>query len=259
MVRVAVVGKGGAGKSVLSGTLARVLARRGERVLALDSDVMPGMSLVAGVRTPPEPALMAAAVRAENGRWRFAPGVGAVRAVQRFAYDGPDGLRLLELGKAGPEGQAAFMPAVQAYWRLVQRIGTAAALRDWSFVGDLPAGPRQVAFGWAPYAETFLLVAEPTMQSLMTARRVGRLVSERPGPTVTLVASKVKNEADRRRIEEFFGRPAAAVIPLDPAVTEAERRGAALIDHAPDCPTVRAVEDLAARLAAQGRSATNSE
>ncbi len=34
------VGKGGAGKSVISGTMARVLARDGNRVLALDSDLL---------------------------------------------------------------------------------------------------------------------------------------------------------------------------------------------------------------------------
>jgi cellulose biosynthesis protein BcsQ len=35
---LATAGKGGAGKSVLAGTLARILARRGHRVLAVDSD-----------------------------------------------------------------------------------------------------------------------------------------------------------------------------------------------------------------------------
>jgi CO dehydrogenase maturation factor len=217
-------------------------------VLALDSDVMPGMALTLGAATPREPALMAAAERGPNGRWRYRRGIGAVRAVQRFSYEAPDGVRLLELGKAGPEGQAAFMPAVQAFWKTVQRIGSAKALRDWAFVGDLPAGPRQVAYDWAPYAHTFLLVAEPTMQSLLTARRIARVVSMREGPTVTLVASKVKKRADLDRIESFFDHRATAVIPLDPAVVEAERLGVALIDHAPDSAAVRAIAELATRL-----------
>ncbi|MDP8932341.1 MAG: AAA family ATPase, partial [Actinomycetota bacterium] len=42
-MRVAFVGKGGSGKSALAGTLARALARRGESVLVLDSDPMPGL------------------------------------------------------------------------------------------------------------------------------------------------------------------------------------------------------------------------
>lgn len=249
-VRVAVVGKGGSGKSVLSGTLARVLARSGHRVLALDSDVMPGLAFTLGVKTPPEPALLAAAFRGEDNRWRFTPGTGPVRAVQRYAYDAPDGIRLLEFGKSGPDGQAPIMPAIQAYWRIIHGIGEARTFRDWSFVGDLPAGPRQVAYDWAPYAETFLLVAEPTMQSLLTARRVARVASSRAGRTtvISLVASKVKNDADLQRIEDFLGLRAATVIPRDAEVAEAERLGVAPIDHAPGCPAVRAVEDLARTL-----------
>lgn len=250
-MRVAVVGKGGSGKSVLSGTLARVLARSGQRVLALDSDVMPGLAFTLGVRTPPEPALLAAAERVPDKGWRFTPGNGPVRAVQRFAYDAPDGIRLLEFGKSGPDGQAPIMPAIQAFWRVIHGIGDARTFRDWSFVGDLPAGPRQIAFDWAPYAETLLVVAEPTMQSLLTARRVIRVASSRTSrtaPAIAIVGSKVKNQADLDRIEAFLGARAIGVIPRDDAVAEAERLGTAPIDFAPDSPAVLAVEDLAGSL-----------
>lgn len=256
-MRVAVAGKGGSGKSVLAGTLARVLARRGMKVLALDSDVMPGLALTLGARPPAEPALMSAAERGPNGRWRFTRGHGAVRAVQRFACDAPDGVRFLELGNVGPGGQPAIMPAVQAFFRIVHGIGEARALRDWSFVGDLPAGPRQVAFDWAPYARRLLVVVEPTMQSLLTARRVARVASMRDGLEIAFVASKIEDAAQRRRIEDFLG-PLAGELPLDPAVAEAERLGLAVIDHAPACAAVQAVEELVEALEARG-SLTNSE
>ena len=48
-MRVAFVGKGGAGKSALAGTFARVLARRGEPVLAIASDPMPGLAFSVGL------------------------------------------------------------------------------------------------------------------------------------------------------------------------------------------------------------------
>ena len=256
-MRVAVAGKGGSGKSVLAGTLARVLARRGMKVLALDSDVMPGLALTLGARPPAEPALMAAAERGPDGRWRFTRGNGPVRAVQRFACEAPDGVRLLEFGKVGPGGQPEIMPAVQAFFRIVHGIGHAPALRHWSFVGDLPAGPRQLAFDWAPYARRLLVVAEPTAQSLLTARRVARVASMRDGLEIAFVASKVRDASQRRRIEEFLG-PLAGELPLDPAVAEAERLGVAPIDHAPGCAAVQAVESLVDLLARRG-SATNSE
>lgn len=48
-MRVAFVGKGGAGKSAISGTFARLLARRGHPVLAIDSDPLPGMAYSLGL------------------------------------------------------------------------------------------------------------------------------------------------------------------------------------------------------------------
>ena len=47
------VGKGGAGKSVIAGTIARVLARDGTHVLALDSDLLPGLSISMGAGPDP--------------------------------------------------------------------------------------------------------------------------------------------------------------------------------------------------------------
>src|SRR5262245_41081721 len=52
--RVAVCGKGGSGKTTIAGTLARVLARRGRRVVAIDGDSNPNLALTLGL--PPAEA-----------------------------------------------------------------------------------------------------------------------------------------------------------------------------------------------------------
>ncbi len=49
IVRIAFIGKGGAGKSALAGTFARLLASQGEAVLVIDSDPMPGLALSLGM------------------------------------------------------------------------------------------------------------------------------------------------------------------------------------------------------------------
>ena len=48
-MRIAVAGKGGAGKSTTAATLARVLARRGFRVNALDDDPNPNLAVALGL------------------------------------------------------------------------------------------------------------------------------------------------------------------------------------------------------------------
>ena len=48
-MKVAIAGKGGAGKTSVSGTMARLLARRGHRVLAIDGDSNPNLALTLGL------------------------------------------------------------------------------------------------------------------------------------------------------------------------------------------------------------------
>ncbi|MBA3370110.1 MAG: hypothetical protein H0T96_01445 [Thermoleophilaceae bacterium] len=232
---------------MLAGTVARLLARRGHSVLALDSDTMPGLAVslgLGGAADAPAP-LADAAERGEDGRWRLKKGVGPVRAVGRYAVAAPDGVKLLQSGKLPAEGTGPIMGSLQAYYKVVHRLPRARTFGNWAIVGDLPAGPRQAAFDWAPYAETFLILAEPTWQSALTARRVARVVrSRRRAATVGVVASKVAGPADVGRVEELVGERVLAAIPADEAVARAERAGAAVLDHATSSPAVRAIERL---------------
>ncbi|MGH2984744.1 MAG: AAA family ATPase [Solirubrobacterales bacterium] len=243
---IAVTGKGGAGKSVIAGTLARILARRGHRVLALDSDPMPGLTLSLGAEEPAEPPLNQAAENYEGFRWRLKSGIGPVRAIQRFSTEAPDGVRLLTLGKADRDGLSNIQGSVLAYHDAVNRLDRAKTFRNWALIGDVPAGPRQVGAGFAAFARRYLVVVEPTWPSALAGRRVARVARAfLPGADVRFVASKVRGAADRRRVELLIGKPVMASIPLDPEVAAAERRGVALLDAAPDALAVHAIERLA--------------
>jgi CO dehydrogenase maturation factor len=47
-MKIAVAGKGGSGKTTIAGTLARVMADRGQRVVAIDDDSNPNLALTVG-------------------------------------------------------------------------------------------------------------------------------------------------------------------------------------------------------------------
>lgn len=247
-MRLAVIGKGGAGKSLVAGTAARLLARRGHRVLALDSDPMPGLAINLGLG-PLTTAMLAEAVEKDDkGRWRLKKGIGAARAVQRFSITAPDGVRLLQYGKATEEGLTPVLGSLNAFYQVAHQLARSRTLQGWTIIGDLPAGPRQTAFDWAPYADALIAVVEPTWQSILTVRRVIRIARERSNVEILVVANKVASPRDLQRVEERVEEPVIASVPLDRSVRDADIAGAALLDFAPGAEAVVAIHELVDRI-----------
>jgi CO dehydrogenase maturation factor len=235
---VAFIGKGGSGKSTISGTVARFLARNGWPVLALDVDTLPGMAYSLGA--PPEaaprlPLGLATVVQGKRGRyWKVGKGAGAAHLVDTYALTTPDGVRLLELGKlpgnVKPEVTIVFRHVVDRFKR-----------PGWAMVGDLAAGTRQPVFGWSSFAPVRIAVLEPNAKGLITLRNLNNTATH-------VLVNKVRSAADVERVRSATGLPIAATVPWDPELAAAERRGAAPIEAAPEAAAVLAVRDLASWL-----------
>lgn len=245
-VRVAFLGKGGAGKSTIAGTFARLLARRGEPVLALDSDPMPGLPFGLGVEVDDRPIPDDVVVDGPDGgpRWVLAPGLGPADVIDRYAVACPDGVRYLQFGNTS--GDLGAVQRAQFAWsETVHGLDRSV----WHLVGDLPGGTRQAMFGWGKYAEHALLVVEPTAKSLHTARRLLRLDRADWGPTsIGIVANKVRDEDDVARIEERLERAVTVRVPWSTAVVEGDRQAGAPLDVDPGGPFVAAVDGLVDRI-----------
>jgi CO dehydrogenase maturation factor len=96
-MKVAVVGKGGAGKTTVAGTVARALGRRGESVLALDADVNPMLGISLGVGPERTEALIGARQALDAGEAEHQPtGEGLVEA---FGAEAPDNVRLVVVSR----------------------------------------------------------------------------------------------------------------------------------------------------------------
>lgn len=241
-MRVAFVGKGGAGKSSLAGTFARLLARSGERVLALDSDPMPGLAFSLGIEQVDD-GLPDDVVQEYDddgrARYRLRDGLTGTEVVERYARRSPDGVYFFQLGKArGPR------------WNNTRaHFGFQHVLDDlpgdgWSVVGDLPGGTRQPFMTWGRYADTFLLVVEPTSASILTGRRLAHLSAMSQAPRVGLVVNRVREAGDVERVAQRIGLPVLGSVPFDPALGRADRQGLAVLDHDPDGSTAVAVGSL---------------
>lgn len=240
-LRLAVMGKGGAGKTVLVSALVRLLARRGRRVLAADLDTNPGLAMSLGM-APTEAGLPAEAIEEHGGAnygWQLAAGMSPTEVVERFSTPGPDGVRFLGVGKINSPLKLAAKQSVPAIVQVLLGLGSC----GWDVVADLEAGPTTPFERYHAFASDVMVVVGPAWRSAMTARRLLPMVSD---VNALVVANQYRDEADHVSPAPW------ARIPFDPAVREAERRGLSPLDACPDSPAMRAINQLVTHLLALG-------
>jgi len=109
-VKIAIAGKGGTGKTTIVGTLARVYARQGRRVLAIDADSNPNLALTLGLSReatsalmPLPRALLEDQLDAE-GRKTVGLRISAEEIARQYGVATPDGVTLMLMGKVDHAG-----------------------------------------------------------------------------------------------------------------------------------------------------------
>lgn len=237
-LRVAVVGKGGAGKSVIAGTLARLLARRGRSVLACDFDPNPGLAYSLGA-APEQGVLPADAVAADPGApygWTLRDDVAPADVIAGHTTPAPDGTAFVSLGKIDDVDKSAAKHTIGA----LQHVVCGFAEPDWDVVGDLEAGPTTPFEGYHTFADRVIAVVTPTWVSAMAARRLIATVGDIP---VDVVA----NQWGAEQAHPDLPTP-RAWLPRDPRVADAEHRGEAPLDACPDATLVAELDALADHL-----------
>lgn len=110
MIKIAIAGKGGTGKTTIAGTLARLIARRGRAVWAIDADSNPNLALTLGVPRDrsaglaPMPRTLLEEQIAADGTRRMVLSLPPAEIAARFGVDTPDAVTLLLMGRVDHAG-----------------------------------------------------------------------------------------------------------------------------------------------------------
>jgi len=239
-MKIAVAGKGGAGKTTVSGTVARALARAGHDVLALDADSNPMLGVSLGVGPEKTDLLLGVRQGLETGETEHEPTIEGM--VERFGADAPDGVRLVvasRIDNDSPGCQCCGVSADQLLRELEDGHRTV--------ICDLEAGLGTVIRLAPGNADVVLVVANPTAKALEVARRAIEAAADKT--EVIVLANRVRDEADLDAIRAVLGDRELIVIPEDETIARADRDGIAPIDLDPYSPGVTALVALADRLA----------
>ncbi len=232
-LKLGVVGKGGVGKTTVSGLVARAYAERGRRVVAVDTDSNPNLGLSLGfslAETDAVPVLPRSAV--------FGPGgtTAAADLLAEYGRQTPAGPTLLSAIKVAAAGAGCTCSGHATVRSLLSD-----ALEDVDLtLVDMEAGLEHLSRsgGTLAHADLLLVVCEPTRKSVLTAARTASLAAELGIPDVLALGNKAHTPDDVAFFHEALsaeGIQVAGVLPFDPKVAAADRAGAVgLTPVAPD-------------------------
>ncbi|MGQ0743516.1 MAG: hypothetical protein ACT4OS_04105 [Acidimicrobiales bacterium] len=112
-------------------------------------------------------------------------------------------------------------------------------------VADFEAGVGTLTRLAEQRVDTVLVVVEATPKSMEVATRAVELAHARNIGRVIIVANRIRSDADVATLRAAFGDLEMFTVPDDPRIVEADRKGVAPFDLAPDAPAVLALVALA--------------
>jgi CO dehydrogenase maturation factor len=249
-LRVAVAGKGGAGKTTLSSTLARLFAREGHDVIVVDGDSNPNVATALGIDREHAEAIqpLPMGLVSRNLKGNAALKEPVMDIVRRFGGAAPDDVHVLKMAMPAHADEGCLCSAHATVSALLADIEE---LENTISILDLEASPEHLSRGTTRHVDALLLVVEPYYRSFETAKRMAALASELPIPVVGVVANKLRSPDDASAIAEYCTRHGLTLLgelPWSTEVLDADKAEIPVIDYDPSGPVVAAVSKLRERL-----------
>ena len=250
---IAVAGKGGVGKTTLTGLIIQYLGEKGKGpILAVDADANSNLNEVLGV----EVETTLGEIREEVAGAEMAsknPIPSGVSKADYMEYKFDDALAesddfdLLVMGRTQGKGCYCFVNGLlQAQ---IQRLE-----KNYPYIiVDNEAGMEHISRGVLPNMETAILVSDCSRRGVQAAGRIAQLIKEcnmhprQVGLIVNRAPDGKLNEGTREEIEKQ-GLHILGVVPQNDTVYEYDCDGTPTVDLPEDSPVKKAIREIVDKL-----------
>ncbi len=228
-MKIAIGGKGGTGKTTLTALLSLSFLNEGDRVIVVDADPDANLASILGYPHPDDivPIVEMKSLIEERtgarpgesgGYFKLNPRVDDIP--DRFVVD-HNGLKLLVMGRIREPAGGCMCPENVFLKELTAHL---VLYRNEILIMDMEAGIEHLGRGTAKNMDSFLVVVEPSGQSLESGKRIIELAKKLGIPDVQAILNKVASEGDidyiKRNLPDI---PVAGIIPFSPAIRDASR------------------------------------
>jgi len=235
-MKIAISGKGGVGKSTVAASIALLLAKRGQRVLALDADPDANLAAALGASSSMEITPISAEIALieertgakvnEYGKvFKLNPEVGDVAGKLSVNING---VELLKLGAIKKGGGGCACPESTFIKALVNDL---VLYKNETLVMDMEAGIEHLGRATAFGVDVMIIVVEPGQRAIECAETVIRMSREIGLNRFVIVGNKVTSETDKKYITEALtNHEITAFMPFSEGIRTADRDGKSALD-----------------------------
>ena len=235
-MKIAISGKGGVGKTLLTALLAKTFAESGYSVLAIDADPDANLAATLGFSHPEKIVpiaemedLIAERTGARPGQmapyFKLNPKVDDIP--EKYALK-KDGIRLMRMGRLKKGGTGCYCPENALLKALLSHLLLA---RNEVVILDMEAGIEHLGRATATAVDKLIVVVEPGRRSIETALNIKKLATDIGLASMVVVGNKIRDKSDEEFIRsslpdfEFLG-----FIPYDQAIVDADLASPSVVD-----------------------------
>jgi CO dehydrogenase maturation factor len=256
-MKLAVSGKGGVGKTLIAGGLARIFADNGQKTIAIDADPSPNLALTLGLSSMKARKIIPLTDNKELIESKTATGYSGVYrlsfkvddVIEEFSVKTPFGVYLIVMGTVRSLGSGCTCPANAVVRALLRHL---IVERSEAVVIDMEAGVEHLGRGTAQHVDTMLIVADANMKSLETAKHIHDLATNTSIKQAFLIGNKIGSDTQREAVKEFAVNSDLKImgfVPFDQTLPDAEMRGETPLINKQSV-AIKAIEQLAERILA---------
>lgn len=248
---IAVTGKGGVGKTLLSALLIRILgdSRPGKSILAIDADPDSNLAESLGV----ELQKTVGDIREDMLREKPSPGVEKKKYLDAKVFEitvETDNFDLLVMGR--PEGQGCYCAINHMLREIIDNI-----TKSYDYIViDAEAGLEHLSRRTTENVDSLLVISDASNKGLDTARRIKDLTNELniKFNNLYLILNRVtpKNKSMFEKEAGKLGIEIIGSIPDDPEVSDFDLRGKPITDISPESAAYTEAKNIVRKLTKNG-------